>query len=184
MNMRVDKDVLSPDDIAHIIDGDLYEFVHGVPVEKPMGAESDWIGATLIGLLWSYCRPANLGLVFGAQTGYRCFPKDRKKLRKPDVSFIARGRLPGDKPPKGDIDIAPDLAVEVVSPNDPTPEVETKVLDYLSANVRLVWVIIPETKTVHVRRLSGTVDVLTESDTLSGEDVVPGFTCRVADLFV
>jgi Uma2 family endonuclease len=184
MNMRVDKDTLSPDDIASIVDGDLYEFVHGMPVEKPMGAESDWIGATLIGLLWSHCRPANLGFVFGAQTGYRCFPKDRKKLRKPDVSFIARGRLPGDKPPKGDIDIAPDLAVEVVSPNDPTAEVDVKVLDYLSAGVRLVWVIIPETKSVHVRRPDRSATILAESDTLSGEDVVPGFTCAVADLFV
>lgn len=184
MNMRVDKDVLGPDDLALNVDGDLYEFVHGMPVEKPTAAESDWIGATLIGLLWSHCRPANLGLVFGAQTGYRCFPKDRKNLREPDVSFIARGRLPGDKPPKCDIDIPPDLAVEVVSPNDPTVETEAKVLDYLSAEVRLVWVIIPETRTVHVRRLNGTFAVLAETDTLSGEDVVPGFTCKVAELFV
>ena len=135
MNVRIDKDIASPDDLAHIVDGDLYEFVHGMPVEKHMGAESDWIGTTLIGLLWSFCRPARLGLVFGPQTGYRCFPRHPNRLRKPDASFVARGRLPDDKPPKGDIAIAPDLAVEVVSPNDLVEELEEKVGDYLSAGV-------------------------------------------------
>lgn len=184
MNVRIDKDITRPEELGLIVDGDLYEFVGGMPVEKNMGAESDWIGANLIGLLQPFCRANRLGLVFGSSTGYRCFPADRQQLRKPDVSFIATGRLPNNKTPKGDIDIAPDLAVEVVSPNDTYEEVATKVADYKSAKVRLIWVVSPETRTVLVRRLDGTCAELGEGGELSGEDVIPGFACRVAELFV
>src|SRR6185437_16609005 len=100
----------------------------GMPVEKPMGAESDSIGATLIGWLQPFCRTNNLGHIFMAQTGYRCFPNDREMLRKPDVSFVARGRFPNDRPPRGYISIAPDLAVEIVSPNDLYEEMAIKVM--------------------------------------------------------
>jgi Uma2 family endonuclease len=184
MNVRIDKDIVRPEDLDLIIDGELYEFVHGMPVEKHQGAESDGIGANLIALLVPFCRANRLGRVFGAATGYRCFPQDRQQIRKPDVSFVATGRLPNDQPPKGDITIAPDLAVEVVSPNDVYEEMQTKVMDYKSAKVRLIWVISPETKTVLVRRLDGTCAEVGEAGELSGEDVIPGFACPVADLFV
>lgn len=184
MNMRIDKDIARPEDLELIIDGDLYEFVDGMPVEKHMGAESDEIGSGLISLLLPFCRANKLGRVYGAATGYRCFPNDRTQLRKPDVSFVATGRLPNDKTPEGDITIAPDLAVEVVSPNDTYEEVQAKVMDYKAAKVRLIWVISPKAKTVLVRRLDGTCAEVGADGELSGEDVVAGFVCKVADLFV
>src|SRR4051794_15313534 len=100
MNMKILKEGTRPEHLDRIADGDLYECVDGMPVEKNMGAESDWIGTTLIGLLQPHCRANRIGLVFGAGTGYRCFPKDRQQLRKPDVSVVALGRLPGDRPPE------------------------------------------------------------------------------------
>jgi Uma2 family endonuclease len=183
MNLRIDKDIMSPEDLDLIIDGDHYEFAHGMPVEKNMGAESDGIAAEILTLLNTHVRANGLGRMFGSQTGYRCFPHDRSLLRKPDVSFIARGRLAKDERPKGDVEIAPDLAVEVVSPNDLYELVEEKLNDYYAARVKLVWVVSPESKTVQIRRADGSCAVVRADGELSGEDVIPGFACKVADLF-
>ena len=176
--------LLDPDDLLRMPDGDRYELIDGVPVEKKMGAESDRIALRLGGLLDQYCLRTGCGLAFGSSTGYRCFPNNLRQLRKPDVSFIATGRLPRDEAPEGDIDIAPDLAVEAVSPNDTYEEVQQKLMDYRSAKVRLVWVISPKTKSVLIRRLDGSCAELFADGELFGEDVIPGFTCKVADLFM
>jgi Uma2 family endonuclease len=104
-------------------------------------------------------------------------------VRKPDASFVARGRFTDGVIPKGDVGFAPDLAVEVVSPNDFYDEIDVKVSEYLGAGVRLVWIVSPATKTVLVRRPDKTCAALDVSDTLSGEEVLPGFTCAVAELF-
>jgi Uma2 family endonuclease len=175
---------IDPDELLRMPEGERYELVHGLPVEKDMGAKSDRISLRIGGLLDQFCLRSNAGFAFGSSTGYQCFPADSTTVRKPDASFVAKGRLPGDTTPDGHIKLAPDLAVEVVSTNDLAEEVETKIAEYRSAGVRLVWVISPTAKTVLVRRLDGTALTLTESDTLSGEEVVPGFTCKVADLFV
>jgi Uma2 family endonuclease len=102
----------------------------------------------------------------------------------PDISFVAKGRLPDDKSPEGYVKLAPDLAVEVASPKDTYEEVQIKVAEYKSAKVRLIWVVSPKTRTVLIRRLDGTCAEVGEAGELSGEDVIPGFTCKVADLFV
>ncbi|MFO0850431.1 MAG: Uma2 family endonuclease [Gemmataceae bacterium] len=184
MNMRIDQPVLDPEELALSGEGSSYEFVHGKPVEKPMGAESDALALAFGAQLFDFVRRHGLGKVGGSQTGYRCFPHDSRLVRKPDVSFVAAARVPGGKVPKGDYRIAPDLAVEFISPNELFEEVEEKLTDYHAAGVRLVWVVSPGSKTVQVRRADGSCAVLREADTLSGEDVVPGFACKVADLFV
>jgi Uma2 family endonuclease len=176
--------LLDPEDLLKMPDGDRYELIDGVPVEKPMGAKSDRIALRLGGLLDQFCLRVRCGLAFGSQTGYRCFPANPLQVRKPDVSFVTNGRFPNDQPPDGDIDIAPDLIGEVVSLNDSYEDIQTRVADYKSAKVRLIWVISPKTKTVLVRRLDGTCAELDAAGELSGEDVIPGFTCKVADLFV
>src|SRR5262245_47044724 len=121
--------LLEPDDLLHLPDGDSYELIDGKPVEKNMGAESDRIAARIISRLVAFCDREKLGDVFGSQTGYRCFQHRPRLVRKPDASFVARGRFADGVIPKGDIDIAPDLAVEVVSPNDFYDEVDTKVAE-------------------------------------------------------
>jgi Uma2 family endonuclease len=91
--------------------------------------------------------------------------------------------MPEGPTSEGYIYIAPDLAAEVVSPNDLAYEVEAKVVEYLDAAVPLVWVIDPEARTVRIHRGDGSVSWLRENDELSGEDVIPGFRCPVAAIF-
>ena len=182
MNMKTFPPILTPDDLLEMPDGKHYELIDGVPKEKSMGAEADEIAYVIGNSIFAFVRQHRLGHIYGSQTGFRCFQKNR--VRKPDVSFVAKGRLKDDKSPKGDIDIAPDLAVEVVSLNDTYEEVAEKIRDYKFAKVKLIWVVSPKTKTVLIRRLDGTCAELDETGTLSGEDVLPGFTCPVAELFV
>ena len=106
------------------------------------------------------------------------------QVRMPDASVVAHGKLPDDRSPKAYVKVAPDLAVEVVSPNDLYVEVELKVAEYRSAGVKLIWIITPETKSVLVRRLDGSCAEVGAAGQLSGEDVLPGFSCTVAELFV
>ncbi len=173
----------TPDDLLKMPDGKFCELVDGQLLEKAMGAESEWIALELGYLLIDDTRQPRIGWVFGAAVGYQCFDDAPNKVRKPDVSFIRRGRLPNERIPKGHIRIAPDLAVEVISPNDLYSEVTAKVDEYLNAGVRLVWVIDPETRKLSISRQDGRTDVLREDDILSGEDVIPDFTCSVTDLF-
>ena len=100
---------------------------------------------------------------------------------KPDVAFVSTARLPENRE-KGS-PIPPDLAVEVVSPTDRQYNVTEKAFAYLKAGTRLVWVIEPVAKTVMVYRSKTDFTLLTYADTLTGEDVVEGFTCPVAQLF-
>jgi Uma2 family endonuclease len=103
-------------------------------------------------------------------------------FERPDISFVRRGRLPGDVPPKGWVKIPPDLAVEVLSPNDRVYDLDEKLADYRKVRVPLVWVINPESRTATVYRADGSVRILFEDDELSGEDVIPGFSCPLREI--
>ena len=174
--------VYTPDDLLTMPDGDRYELVDGRLKEVNMGLESSWVGGELHARLSAHSQPQRLGWVFPADAGFQCFPGRPNLVRKPDVSFVRRGRFAGEHLPEGHARIAPDLAVEVVSPNDLAEETMEKVRDYRSASVRLVWVIYPGCRVALVFRADGSSSLLTEDQELSGEDVVPGFTCRVRDV--
>lgn len=173
----------TPEDLLSMPDGDHFELVDGQLVETDMGAEASWIAGELYALLRAFNLEARLGWVLPGDIGYLCFPEEPARVRKPDASFIRFGRLRGEQIPKGHIPIAPDLAVEVVSPNDLYYEVQRKVGEYRRAGVREVWVVNPETRTVEVFRADGSVAWLHEEDELSSEAVLPGFRCGVAELF-
>ena len=173
----------TPEDLLAMPDGKGHELVNGSLVELNVGSLSSWIGGRLFRLISNFVEANGLGWVWPAENGIQCFPDDPNKVRKPDASFIRKGRLPGEEIPEGWIRIVPDLAVEVISPNDLAYEVEGKVVEYLHAGVRLVWIVNPQTRIVRVHRADGTSGWLTEADELSGEDVLPGFSCRVAQLF-
>src|SRR5262249_10914622 len=96
---------------------------------------------------------------------------------------IHAGRLPGDELPDGHVTIPPDLAVEVVSPNDLFYEVDRKVQEYLQAGVRLVWVVNPDCRLGWVHRADGSVGCVREQDELTGEDVLPAFRCPLRLIF-
>jgi Uma2 family endonuclease len=104
-------------------------------------------------------------------------------VRAPEVAFVARKRIPAEGVPEGFWLFAPDLAVEVISPSDRFDDVLAKVQDYLHAGTRLVWVLHPRTTAAMVYRANGAVQLLQGHDELSGEDVLPGFRCRVQELF-
>ena len=100
---------------------------------------------------------------------------------KPDIAFVSTARLPENK--RQASPVAPDLAVEVVSPTDIQYRVTEKAFAYLDAGTRLVWVIEPVAKTVTVYRSKTDIKTLLCEDTLTGEDVVEGFSCQVVELF-
>ena len=149
-----------------------------------MSALSNLIALEIGTMLRIHCRQYNSGWLFAGELGYRCFPWKPSKVRRADISFIRYERYSWEQlTADGFVTIPPDLAVEVVSPNDYFYELEEKVEEYLRAGVRLVWVVNPEMCTVQVYRADGTTGRFREHDELSGEDVLPGFRCKVDDLF-
>src|SRR3954466_10521833 len=106
-----------PEDLLAMSKDLRYELVEGQLVEMPaMGAKANLIASELFRLLINHVKVGQLGLCFSDGCGYQCFAHDPKRVRFPDGSFVRSGRLPGDKPPDGHMRIAPDLAIEVVSP--------------------------------------------------------------------
>jgi Uma2 family endonuclease len=171
------------DDLLSMPDEKDYELVDGELVERNMGNESSSVAVNLLILLGVFNRQRRLGVLLGSEAGYQCFPDSADRVRKPDVSFVTSGRLPNNRPARGYDTIPPDLAVEVLSPRDVAVEVEVKVEEYLRAGVRLVWIVNPDTRTVRIHRADGTISGLHETDELTGEDVLPGFACKVAEIF-
>ena len=129
-----------------------------------------------------HARANRLGEVFAAGTGF-ILGREPDTVRAPDTSIIARDRLPPGELPAGYLEIMPDLAVEVLSPNDRAGEVLDKVEDWVRSGVKLVWVLGPAARTVGVYRSTAEVQELAEHETLDGADVVPGFTCEIRSLF-
>src|SRR4051812_46111838 len=183
MSTVADKTEYTPEDLLAMPDGDHYELVNGVLVERHMGILAGWVSGELFRLVSTYYRERRLGWVFPpGDAGYQGFPDSPRTVRKPDVSFVAHGRFPGEKLPSGYARLSPDLVAEGVSPHHLYGEVDQKVEEYLRAGVRLVWVVNPENLTVRVYRLDGTSQSLRANDAIDGEGVLPGFRCAVRNL--
>jgi Uma2 family endonuclease len=161
-----------------------YELVEGVlvPMSPPPGFEHGETIGNITFLVTRFVRAHRLGHATGAETGYR-LRRNPDTVRAPDFAFVARGRVTPDMDRTRYLDLAPDLVVEVVSPSDSAADINTKVLAYLDAGVRLVWVVYPRSSTVAVHRPGGAWELLRAADEISGEDVLPGFICRVSELF-
>lgn len=171
------------DDLLTLPDGKHFELVDGQLVEQAVSPISSWVEVRLLQSLSVHVDRQNLGWVFSSTQGFQCFSDDPNRVRRPDASFIRRERLPNGLPQRGHFRIAPDLAAEVISPNDLASDLYRKTGEYLAAGVRLVWIVDPETRSVTVHRADGTGARFGEQDELSGESVVPGFRCRIAELF-
>ena len=165
-------------------DGFRYELVKGeLRKMSPAGGEHGAVVFNISLLLGQHVKSNNLGVCFAAETGFK-IASDPDTVRAPDVAFVSRGRIPEGGIPKKFWDGAPDLAVEVVSPGDTYAEVEEKVEEWLAAGARAVWVFNPKRRSVSVHRSMTDVTRLTEDDELDGGDVVPGFRCKVSEVFV
>ena len=166
--------------LEEFLDSDLddYEYVKGELI--PMSAtslEHAEICVNISSLLRVHVRENQLGGKVLAEAGFRV----GERVLRPDVAFLSAAGIPADL--RKASPVPPDLAVEVVSPSDKLYSVIEKAFTYLNAGTRLVWVIEPVAKTVTVYRSESDFQTLKSSDTLTGEDVVEGFTCQVAAFF-
>ena len=173
----------SADDLLAMPDGHHFELVDGQLVEKPMGWEASYVATRIAAFISQFLAANNLGWCV-AEGSYQCFADDPHQIRKPDVSFLSWQRMPEERPPAGHCTIAPDLAVEVISPTNTFSEIDRKVHEYLGVGVRVVWVVNPPSQTIHIYRPGeSNVRLLHADDVLTGGDVLPGFECPVHELF-
>jgi Uma2 family endonuclease len=174
---------VTPEDLLAMEDGHRYELVDGELVEREMSYESSSVGARFVvefGIWDKASRRANLA---GADAGLQIFPWAPSQVRFADASLTFLDRIPSGRPGSGHSRVAPDVVVEVVSPNDGADDVERKVQEYLRAGVRLVWVAYPETRTIHVFRPNGNDSTIREGQSLTGEEILPGFSVPLGELF-
>ena len=162
--------------------GRLYELINGTLVEKVMGAKASFVANILSFFMnsWNVAN-GNLGMILGPDGMMKLM---RKLVRIPDVSFTNWDRLPNRQVPDEAVpDLAPDLAVEVLSEGNTRQEMAQKLTDYFRSDVRLVWYIDPRRRTVRVYTSPDEMTELDEADTLTGDAVLPGFAIEVARLF-
>ena len=159
----------------------LYELIDGVLVEKTVGAYESYLAVLLTHLMLGFVRPQRLGIVLGADGMMRLAPG---LIRIPEVSFISFDRLPNRKVPRTPVaDLAPDLAVEVISPSNTRKEMDEKLHDYFHSGVRLVWYVYPAPREVHVYTAPDHCMIIRETETLDGGAVLPGFQLALEELF-
>jgi Uma2 family endonuclease len=170
---------MTAEELLHLhLPGKRTELVRGVlVVREPAGYLHGAVAARLAKLLSIHVDDSCLGLVLAAETGFK-LATDPDTVRAPDVAFVSKDRLP-DPPPAGYAALAPDLVVDVLSPDDRPGEVLAKVGEWLEGGTLLVWVVDPQRRCARVYRADGTQSQLGAGDTLDGESVVPGFSCRL-----
>jgi Uma2 family endonuclease len=160
-------------------DGRKYELVDGEVKEVPTGGRHGELELSISWMLKAAAKSAG-GRLFGPSTGFQMAGGN---IRSPDVSFMKKDRLPGGEAPEGFIDGAPDLAIEIISPSENRSDMLAKVIEYLDSGAQQVWHVFPEAQRVVAYRSLDDITTLHSSDTLEASDLLPGFQCRVSDLF-
>lgn len=163
-------------------DESLYEVIHGQRVElPPMSAESTMIASILHGELYPFVKQHKLGRVVQEML----FVFEEREKRRPDVAFVSTERWPLSKPVPalGDWEVVPDLAVEVISPNDNFNQVLTKVGDYFDFGVKVVWVVVPVARNIYIYESLDSVRILGTRDQLQQPALLPGCSLPVTKVF-
>ena len=159
------------------------ELVRGKIIKYMPAGNLHGIIALKIGrIVGNFVEENNLGVVVAAETGF-IISRNPDTVCAPDAAFIGNEKLAEYGIMEGFFPDAPDLAIEVVSPNDKKRDIEDKVQDYLAAKVKLIWTIYPQKQIVVVHRQSKVVSVLFETDELEGEEVLPNFKFPLEKLF-
>jgi Uma2 family endonuclease len=176
------KTLLTADEFLHSATSKHAELVRGEVVEVPgPGSEHGGVTSELVWRLVEVVRPRRLGRVL-VESGFRLF-RDPDTVRGPDVSFVAADRIPAGGLPRGYLEGAPTLAVEVLSPSNTAAAIAEKVAEYLAAGAEAVWVMDPRRRAVTVHQRGATVRDLGADDVLTGQPFLPDFRVRVGDLF-
>ena len=182
--MTVNTGLMTADDLWDLPDDGLrHELVRGeLRTMPPTGLDHGDHESVLDGSLGPYVRKGKLGRVFTGDPGF-VLAANPDTVRAPDLAFIRRDRLVDGRGPRGYFHGAPDLAVEIISPNDLYTEVDEKVGEWLQFGTQMVFVVNPRRRTVAVHRPGQPIRIFGIDDVLSGEDVVPGWTLPVHALF-
>lgn len=180
--MAMTEQFMTAEDVEQLRDTECrYDLIRGKLVEMAhAGGYHGEIAGGIVGRLWVHAHSNQLGTVYASETGF-VLARNPDVVLGPDAAFIQRDRVPERQ--QGYYEIAPDLVVEVVSPNDSNRYVTDKVMEYLDNGVKLVWIVDPERQIVTVYHADRSARIVTSDETLDGEDVLPGFSVQVAELF-
>jgi Uma2 family endonuclease len=158
------------------------ELVRGEVIETmPPGGRHGEIAGAIVALLRTWIKQGIGGYV-GVEAGF-VLNQQTALVRAPDVSYVRIDRIPKDGVPEAFWAIAPDLAVEVISPSETADVIREKVRDFLTAGTPLVWAVYPRTQEVIVHTPDGLARTYSAEDTIEYPDVLTGFSCKVAELF-
>ena len=180
--MAMHRTLLTAEELLQMEDSTRYELVKGELVYmSPAGMKHGNITGDLASRMIVHAQTNLCGEVF-VKSGY-ILEREPDTVRGPDISFVSKARIPKEGIPDGFFEMAPDVAVEIVSPSDRYQDIEEKVHEYLNAGSKMVWVVSPKQRTVTVYRSLTDVKVLTEKEELTGDDVISGFRCAVREIF-
>ena len=177
------SEIMTAEELERLdLPGKSTELVRGrLVVREPPSTHHGIVAARLNYLVGAFVYPNRLGVLFGQDTGFK-IQSNPDTVRAPDLAFLAQKRS-SQIHTRGYAALAPDLVAEIVSPDDRPGELLAKVGEWLDAGVRLVWVIDPRREEARVHRPDGSISVIDGGGTLTGEDMLPGFECRLADVF-
>ena len=184
MRHAAGQSLMSADELfARPDDNMRHELLLGRLLSEPLpGYRHGRLVVRIASVLDAFVRERGLGEVVAADVGF-ILARSPDTVRGPDVAFVSKKRLRSFQDRKKYFPGAPDLAVEVLSPSERAGMIHGKIADYLAAGTRLVWVIDPEAQTVSVYRSVLSPRVISRDQELDGEDVLPGFSIKAADLF-
>ena len=175
--------LLTAEDLWEMDESERVELIRGELITMaPAGGTHGKFGMNVGSLLWIHVRETGSGTVFSSDTGF-VLSRDPDVVVSPDIAYVSRDRMPPEAEQSGFMPLAPDLAIEIVSPSDRSADVQAKVLEYLRAGTLLVLVIHPRPRTVTAYAPNDTARIYRETDEIDLSDVVPGFRLRVAEIF-
>ena len=170
--------------LARANDVNRYELVRGdLIMMSPASPVQGRYASRLTSVLTVYADENNLGEVYTAEPGFELHSEPEVVVRAPDVAFVRKDRIPPPDQQKGYWQLAPDLAVEIISPSETATQIQEKVQDYLSAGTKLIWLVFPEQKIVTEYQLPDQVRQLGITANLEGGEVLPGFRYELKKLF-
>jgi Uma2 family endonuclease len=175
--------LLTTEEFSLLPESEHQELIRGEVIEiMPPDKDHGTIAVSIATLLRLWAKQGARGKV-GVESGF-ILANDPDTIRGPDVYYVSASRIPSDDKSKAFWTIAPDLAVEVVSRSETADEVREKVRDFLTAGTPMVWTVYPRSREVVVHTADGLARTYAGEDVIEFPEVLPGFSCNVAELFV